>query len=361
MQIPAGLCCDRYGPRRCLITAGAVCSLCTLWFAQTNQLIIAETARLLIGAMSACAFIAPLSLAIRWLGKSSSAIVAGCIQVMGCLGAIGAGQPIAQLNTQIGWRMTMHIAGLAGLIITTIFFLTIKDQPDNTDDEPVGSIEEQWQTLHQVTTYRPHWYIGFCAMASWTAIALIAELWGPTFISTKQDIPLIDAAACIQWAWIGMAITSPLAGWWSEYRQSRLQPLRHLLLLSATVSTLMIWCPMPLIGIKLCIFLLGCSAAAQPVTFGLITDHNNHNTIATAIAFNNMALISSAFFLQPITGILLDLAGSDITGFQLTLSVIPMINIAGVLISQYAIEETHCQAVHHGRIPTHIDSPIIVS
>src|ERR1700676_2430223 len=55
MQIPVGILVDRFGARICLGISVALCSLCTMVFASTDNLFVAKIARLILGSGSAFA------------------------------------------------------------------------------------------------------------------------------------------------------------------------------------------------------------------------------------------------------------------------------------------------------------------
>ena len=66
MQIPAGILCDRYGPKKLLTIAVFVCSIATVIFANTQNIYTAALTRTAIGMAASVAFIGPLTLTARW-------------------------------------------------------------------------------------------------------------------------------------------------------------------------------------------------------------------------------------------------------------------------------------------------------
>ena len=107
MQIPAGLICDQIGPRKSLTIAVVVCGLATLCFQSTHNYAVAQLCRFCIGGASAFAFVSPLKLSSSWFKPERQAMVTGLVQLMGCVGAIFAGGPIAKLINYFGWRATL--------------------------------------------------------------------------------------------------------------------------------------------------------------------------------------------------------------------------------------------------------------
>ena len=350
-QIPAGLLCDQYGPKKCLIYAVLICGLATYVLQHTNNLLIASSARLAIGAVSASAFIGPLSLSARWFPSHLQALVAGCVQVMGCLGAIFAGQPLARIVQTWGWRPCLYYTAWIGIVLAVLFYWIIQDSPEETVMQKESKSENinTRDILKQVCSNSQSWAIGILAFGSWAAIAVFAESWGIPYLSKLQNISVDQAAEQAMWVWISMAVISPIAGYWSDYIKNRKKPILLFLSIGLVASCILLYCPPSQSwAISTLLFMIGVSSAAQPITFGLVNDHHNTQTMATALSFNNMALVSSAMFLQPIVGILLDLFQGvqiepSLLDYQLAFTCIPISIGASILVCLFWAKETHCK------------------
>lgn len=358
MQVPAGLICDHIGPKRSLILAISICALSTFLFQQTEHYWLAQCTRFAIGAASAFAFVCPLKLADKWFSADKQAMITGLVQLMGCFGAIFAQGPIAALVQHYGWRTSLFWTSLLGLAIACIYLIVLQDQPKNTPtsspDHPKSTAvwHETWQRFRQVISVRQNWAIGITAFAVWSPIAVFAESWGIAYLCALYNITPEAAAGHMMWVWIAMAIASPTAGWLSNYMRSRKVPCLTLLAIGLIASSMLILAP-PTSAWKLnsLLFLLGVASAAQPVTFGMIHDNSSESCLGTAIAMNNMLLISSCSVLQPIVGILLEWLqpslSTPITApmYQNAFLVAPLASIIGMLVCHFCIQETHCQKI----------------
>lgn len=354
MQIPAGLLCDRFGPKKLLTFSIAICSLATLLFAYSNSVLLSATARALIGITSAAAFIGPLALATNWFSSRYFALITGIIQLLGCAGAISGGLPIAILTKSNPWRYSVLLAGAAGIILTILFLLFIKDSPDgNTKKKKGGSLVTELARVKQVTKNIENWYTGILAMCCWAPIAIFAELWGVPFLMNLQKIDSTTAAAESAFIWLGIAIGSPIVGWWSDKICSRKTPILTCSIIALISSTILIYAHIEsIIGIEILLFCFGAAASSQVVTFGLVSDNNNPEVIGTAIGFNNMAVISGAL-LQSIVGFIISLLwqGTFANGapkygayeFQCAFLIIPIISLVGIAITVFFIKETGCK------------------
>ena len=355
MQIPAGALIDHFGPRRILMIAVIICSSASFLFMSTSSIITASVSRLFIGAASACAFIAPLTLTARWFDSKHFAMVAGIVQMLGCLGAIAGQEPIAMLTEKVGWRDGMFYAASTGLLLAVLFYFMIKDFPPGEKPSKKSLDTTEWQRIKTVLKNPQTWYIGIAGFACWAPIGALAEFIGPRFLSVKHHISMTESAGLFIWVWVLIGLFSPLIGWWSDHISRRKVPLLLLGSMSLVASLNLIYISSDLNLDMLWLCILGVCAGAQPITFALVTDNNPKHVIATAIGFNNMAVASGAFITQPIIGSLMDffwqgeLANGiptySIHEFTMALGFIPICIGLGILVCYLYINETHCNSI----------------
>ena len=124
MQIPIGVLCDRYGPKKLLILSVGACGI-TIIFGYSYSPILSSISRVIIGIASATAFVGPLALATKWYDKKYFALITGLIQLLGCIGAIVGGEPIASLTKFTSWRHSIIWSGIFGIVY---FYLPYRNQ-----------------------------------------------------------------------------------------------------------------------------------------------------------------------------------------------------------------------------------------
>ncbi len=361
LQIPAGLVCDRFGPKRALTAAIALCSLATVLFAAANTVWLGAFTRFLTGMASSLAFVGPLALAARWYPAKYFALIAGLVQLMGSVGAIFGGGPVAALAHQLGWRETMVWTASVGLVLTVLFFLILKDGPETDpdlrqEDPGVTTVGEQWVKLKQLCKHNQVVWLGMVSFCCWAPMSVFAELWGVSFVQTAYHVSATKAATAISWVWVAVAIGSPLGGWWSDRIQSRRIPLMTFFAIGFLTSSVILfhhfqgWA-----AFDLMMFLFGLTAAAQPVTFGFIRDITPDDMTATAVGYNNMCVIAGATLLQPLVGFMLQRHWAHdmldhapvyrLENFQHALLILPMVSILGLILVWFKLRETHCEDV----------------
>lgn len=356
MQIPAGILGDRYGPRLLLTCAALICTIAIFWFSHTDHYTVMLAARFLIGFASAFAFIGPLMLAQHWFHPKHFAMITGLIQLMGCLGAIFGGAPLALLSQKYGWHETLYGAAGVGLVLFVLFWLVIRDYPKDYSHSTHTSIDTQSERQRvKIVCHNPQtWAVGLVGMTCWMPVVTFAALWGIPFLQTIYHTDAAHASSMTLWMWAGIAIGSPLIGWWSDKIGSRKLPLYicfSLAVISSLVVVLMHHLDMIVMDIAL--FLFGFSASSQVVTFGLVADNNPPGVAGTSVAVNNMAVIFGGLIFQPLIGFILRavwdhkiLGGIPVYSAQAytqALISIPIGCAIGLLATAFLVKETHCQ------------------
>jgi MFS family permease len=103
LQIPAGLIIDRFGPRRPLSIACVFCAVGGLIFSASETLNLMWIGRFLIGVGSAFAFLSCVKLSSLWFPVEKLAILVSLTMVLGTIGGVGGGWPLAKAVEAYGW------------------------------------------------------------------------------------------------------------------------------------------------------------------------------------------------------------------------------------------------------------------
>lgn len=357
LQIPAGLLCDSIGPKRSLTWAVAICGLSTIIFSYSHFAWQGAVARFFMGGASSLAFVGPLALAARWLHEKYFAIAAGTIQFMGALGALIGGGPIVMLSKSFGWRSSLFAVGCLGIILMLCFYFFLEDSPkaNTNESEFLPVLKQTWSDLVKFCCNKQVWAIGLASMACWAPMAIFAELWGGPFLASAYHFKAVSASSAVSWVWIAVAVGSPLGGWWSDRIGQRCLPLVVFYSVGFVASLMLIYCHFPNnYTLYLVLFLFGLTSAAQPITFGLISDIAPKHIMGAAVGFNNMCVIAGATILQPLVGYLLHTNWHhrmldhapyyELTNYQHALMVLPIVSLMGLFAAKFLIKETNCKS-----------------
>lgn len=360
MQIPAGMLIDRLGARKLLSTSVLICSLGALVLGMTDQFFIAGIGRTMTGVGSAFAYIGCLVLASAWFEAKYFALIAGLVQFMGCLGAIGGAAPIALIVQRYGWQRTQVASAVVGILLSVLFWLFIRDYPPKAINKVKKkharrSDTTEMQRLKKVLSNKQTWAVGLYGFCCWAPISIFAVLWGIPFITVLHNSSTTEAAMGIAYIWGGIAVFSPIVGWWSNRINSRRIPLITSAIIAIITSIILIYVDnVPWALDCVVLFFFGAAASAMSVTFGMVQDNMPPSVAGTAVGFNNMAIIGAGVIFQPIVGLLLDanmgtkalevLPSYTLSDYRHALFIIPLLGVVSLLTSLFLLKETHCTA-----------------
>lgn len=360
MQIPAGMLGDHYGPRKLLTMAVLVCGLAILAFSLTTHAYIAGIARCMIGLASAFAYICPLILAQHWFHPKRFVLITGLIQMMGCVGAMVGGAPIAVLSQVYGWRFTLMGSAAIGVVIAVLFWAVIRNHPNQksaTAHAQLNFAISHRERFKRVVRHSQSWAAGLTGFACWIPVVVFAALWGIPYLMTSYHMTNIQAAGYISWIWVGIAFGGPCLGWWSDHIRSRKIPLIIGLVGNLIFASIILCVPnLPEWALISSLTILGVCSSSQAVTFGIVKDNHTPEVSGTAVGFNNMAVIAGGTLIQPMVGMILRMLWNHQTtaagvpiysahAYLVSLLIIPACAFLGLFIVLFCIKETHCQSV----------------
>lgn len=355
MQIPVGLLFDKFSARKLIVTAMLATTLATVLFGFATNIYQADLAYFIIGFAASFGFIGALVLTSRWFPPKNYTFLVGIVQFMGSIGAIVGQHPIAFIVSHVGWRHTTLLAAATGVVITILMWFYLKDHKPNPALTDPHLIEHNvMKGLKQVLHKKQTWWVALYSFCSWTPVVIFTGLWGIPFLMKLYNTSVTVAASAMTASWLGIAIASPLLGLWTDRLGLRRPLLIVCAILGIITSILVIYVPnlsWPLMYFFL--FVLGCAAAGQSLSFGTVQDINPPKVAGTAIAFNNMAIIAGGIFLPPLVGLILKMSWTgemlnnvhiySITSYRVALIFVPICYVVGLLVSIFCIKETHCK------------------
>ncbi len=353
MQIPVGLLFDRFSSKMLISIAVVICSLGAIFFGMTHTVNLASLGRFLMGIGSAFAFIGVLVVAAHWYESKYFALLVGVAQLLAALGAMGGEAPLASAVDSFGWRSTIIVLALFGLVLGLLISLIMQDYPKGyTKKQGARNELGIFKSLSIVLGNKQTWWVGLYAFSNWAPITIFASLWGVPYLTALYKISDTMAATAIAMIWIGIAVASPILGWLSDRMGRRVIFLLISAGLGLVCSFVAVWVSVPLWCMFLLLLGFGMASGGQILSFAVVKDFNPHEVTGTAIGFNNMAVVAGGALFQPLVGWLLSTMWDgtlssatpvySVQNYQYALLIVPGCFLLGMIVSGFLIKETYC-------------------
>src|SRR5690606_38072845 len=138
----------------------------------------AKAGRFLVGFGSAFAYVGVLKIAAIWLPRKYFALTAGLCCALGMLGAMSGEIVMARMVDWIGWRDTLVYAAHAGLLLTLVIWLVIRDR-NRQQEYPKKRYKKVELTTEffEVVKNPLLWNNGLIGCLAFLPLTIFAELW----------------------------------------------------------------------------------------------------------------------------------------------------------------------------------------
>jgi sugar phosphate permease len=357
MQIPSGLLADSVGPRRLSATAALIAALGILAFAFAPNLWIAVFGRFLVGASVAVAFVSCMKLAGHWFPTDRFATVTGVALLLGNLGGVLAGVPLAEAVTIFGWRSAMVASALVTLAGAILIWLVVRDDPAErgyasyvhtpADRKATPPME----TLRSVLRERDTWLLFFAAGFSSAPLLVFAGLWGVPYLTQIYGLERSQSALLTSTMLLAWATGGPALGALSDRIKRRKPPY-----LVANICAALMWgiflfgtTPYPLLFPLFAA--IGFCSGGLIIGFAFAREVNNPAVAGTVGGVVNMSILGFAAILQPLLGWVLDchwdgrlLAGAPLYSAEAYFAAFAWLFGCALLsiVAMIPVRETHC-------------------
>lgn len=303
VQLPLGLCIDRYGPRRVQRVLLPVAALGALVFAASRDVVALIVGRSLIGLGTAAALMAGLKALAMTFPPARLPLLNGAFVALGALGAISATAPAAWLLELVGWRgLFVLLAVMTVASALLICFAVPNDPPGNPALHSTRLRSFRAIVLHA----------GFVRLAPLSASCVgmawsVHGLWAASWLADIENLNRSEVAWHLLFMGICLCIGALGFGLITDRLQRRGVSLQEIILVTvmifmATEIALILRWPAPayvLLGV------IAATGAATVLSFSLLGQLFSKETVAQANAALNVAHVMAAFVLQYMTGLII--------------------------------------------------------
>jgi len=304
MQMPIGMLMDRFGVRRMLSGAMALCLVGSMVFAYADGLTVASIGRMLIGAAVAFAYVGTMSIAAFWFPQRQFSLLTGILQTVGMLGAIAGQAPLVPVVTEFGWRDTVIGIGVLGAVLAVLIFLVVEEIPA---EKKAAAKSAAKGAMRDVLARKDSWCCALIGFSLTAPMLAFAGLWAVPWLVQVQGLPKDEAGATASLIFLGWAIFCPMIGWLTE-RIGRRKPLIYvgILLGAGSLASLILIEDLPIWALRILCVLNGIGGCTMILSFACVREVNRPNRAGAGLGFVNMFVVGSGALFQPLLGFLLD-------------------------------------------------------
>ncbi|MGC1854987.1 MAG: MFS transporter [Candidatus Aquirickettsiella sp.] len=306
-QLFVGVLLDRYSPRLLTTIAILLCAAGIYIFSKAHTLSVANWARALIGVGAAFATVSYMKMTSLWFKPNQFAFVGGLLASAAMLGAVVGQVPLSFVVSSFGWRQSLYLCSVSGLILAGLFYLIVRDKPAGSLCQ-IGEVEKfSFHDVWTVLNNKQNWLITLYSGLAFSPIDAFAGLWCIPFLKETYQVSHTQAAVLASLIFLGLAFGSPLLGLWSDRLNKRLPVMLINAFVALITIILIIYVnhfPLWLLGTLL--FIFGFSTGAFMLGFALGRELNKITVAATIIALINTGDIIFSAVTQPLIGKLLD-------------------------------------------------------
>ncbi len=302
LQLPCGVLLDRIGVKWILAISAFLCAVGSVLFALTDNLSVAQIGRFLVGCGSACAFISSLQIASTMFPTKYFVLLTGATNLMGTVGGLVGGYPVAKAVNTIGWHQTTYMLAYIGFAISILIMFAFPSMPQQktqnkkTITKDVLSLVKNKQIIiaSLVTSLM---YLPCCTFA---------ELWAVPYFMKRFDVSNEIASMASSAVFLGVALGSILMAVVANKIKSYNKTLQYSALVCGTLFLIMIYSPMNLYIALLIVLFIGILTGAQPIGFTCAKNNSIAELSGTTLALTNCIVMLLGSIFQLLVGCLLD-------------------------------------------------------
>jgi predicted MFS family arabinose efflux permease len=312
MQVPTGVMVDTLGPRRVLVTGAIIGGIGSLIFGLAPNLNTALAGRLLIGLGVSVTFVSMLKIIAVWFEENRFASITGVTVLLGNLGSVLAGAPLATVASSVGWRGVFISVGFISLGLALGCWFLVRDSVSNSPKAQQTTRFDRTVVFGNLLKIaknpatHPAILVNFGTCG---AFFTFGGLWAMPYLMQVHDLSRNEAASHLSLLFLGFAVGSLIMGNLSD----RLGKRRPILITACTLNALiwMIWVSgvqLPFNLSYVLILLMGLCTSGFTLGWSCAKEVNPPMLSGMSTSVANMGGFLAAAIFQPLVGLVIDMS-----------------------------------------------------
>jgi sugar phosphate permease len=216
-QIPISLLLDKIGARRMMTALSLVGVVGAALFSLADSMMMSVMGRVLLGVGMACNLMGPYKLIATWFSPRAFASMAGILVAIGTIGNMVATTPLVILVEQMGWRSGFQLIACINLVLTSLFFIIVRDWPQHSGlaSVPAGSemnIGQAIGNMKMLFRQKDYWIISLGTFGRYGVFAAFQALWAGPYLMEVIGLSALTTGNLILLLNLGMILGSPICG-----------------------------------------------------------------------------------------------------------------------------------------------------
>jgi len=344
-QLPLGPMIDRLGGRMVISAFGGLTSIGGILFSQADSLIVAMTARVLIGIGTASVLMATLVIFSHWFAKQHFGKVSSYMVAIGNLGNLSATAPFALAVAAIGWRSSFLVIGLIQVLATLLVFGLVRDRPpgppsgSDVDEKKLVESLGMLAAWKEIFGNRDFLLLGAISFAWYGNYLALQGLWGGPYLMQVLHLSRQATGHMLMFTSLGFIAGSMVNDAiarrvFKSYKKTLLVGQILLFILMSVFLLLADALPHSLLTVLF--FAIGLAVSSGVMIYPIIRSMFPLRIVGTALTSLNYCVLLGAAVTQQIMGVIIGsfkpvAAGAPPQAFQAAFS-FPVIGLAVTIV-----------------------------
>lgn len=335
-HIPLGIWLDRKNPKIVIPACIIITILGVLPLLFSNQIIIANMGRLVMGIGSSGAILGAFKVIRLGFAENHFNRMLGLCVTIGLIGALYGGLPISYMLVSSSWQTVITIICWIGVALAVTTYFVIPSTYVKSEHS-----KNIWHDVKQVLTNKTVLLVCICSGLMVGPLEGFADVWGASFLQSVYKIDVSYASGITSLIFLGMCIGSSGLTYIADKLQKHIPIIILCGLFMALAFVYMLSAQAPYAVLSPLFIVIGICCAYQIISIYVASTFVNEKFVGITTAVANMIIMTFGYFFHSTIGVAMGKHQVDGTflpeQYKLGLAVIP-ISLVVACIGFYHID-----------------------